>query len=188
MSDAFLQLTINQYVPPFVRSNQLKTTILKSLFFVAMVTGLSATAQAEQQLLRDQHVISDQTLSGPTYVQEYKAITEVLNKYIEGCKQAKSSIMKPAFSKNATMFSVGDDGKLVGGPIQGLFNGIDKDFRPSPDAQAAITRIEIVGSAASARIDANDMSGISFTDFFHLLKVEGKWTVVSKIFYTHPNQ
>jgi len=26
------------------------------------------------------------------------------------------------------------------------------------------------------------MSGISFTDFFQLLKVEGKWTVVSKIF------
>ncbi|ANS43111.1 nuclear transport factor 2 family protein [Serratia inhibens] len=67
------------------------------------------------------------------------------------------------------------------------FDGIDKDFRPSPNAQAVIARIEIVGTAASARIDANDMSGISFTDFFHLLKVEGKWTVVSKIYYTHPN-
>ncbi|MGF6170535.1 hypothetical protein M2426_004150 [Pseudomonas moraviensis] len=29
------------------------------------------------------------------------------------------------------------------------------------------------------------MSGISFTDFFHLLKVDGKWAVVSKIFHTH---
>ncbi|RYE68447.1 MAG: nuclear transport factor 2 family protein, partial [Oxalobacteraceae bacterium] len=65
------------------------------------------------------------------------------------------------------------------------FEGIDKDFRPSPDATAAITRIEIVGTTASARIDANDMSGISFTDFFHLLKVDGKWTVISKIFHTH---
>ncbi|RON23883.1 nuclear transport factor 2 family protein [Pseudomonas lini] len=126
-------------------------------------------------------------MSKPTYVQEYQAITEVLNKYIEGCKQANSSIMKPAFSQNATMYSVGADGKLVGGAIQSLFDGVDKGFRPSPDAQAAIARIEIVGTAASARIDANDMSGISFTDFFHLLKVEGKWTVVSKIYYTHPN-
>ncbi|WP_223570888.1 nuclear transport factor 2 family protein [Pseudomonas sp. BF-R-26] len=126
-------------------------------------------------------------MSKPTYVQEYQAITEVLNKYIEGCKQANSSIMKPAFSQNATMYSVGADGKLVGGAIQSLFDGVDKGFRPSPDAQATIARIEIVGTAASARIDANDMSGISFTDFFHLLKVEGKWTVVSKIYYTHPN-
>lgn len=124
-------------------------------------------------------------MSKPTYVEEYQAITEVLDKYIEGCKQAKSSIMKPAFSEQATMFSVDGDGKLAGGAIPILFSGIDKDFRPSPDAKTAITRIEIVGTAASARIDANDMSGIAFTDFFHLLKVDGKWTVISKIFQTH---
>lgn len=124
-------------------------------------------------------------MSKPTYVQDYQAITEVLNKYIEGCKQAKSNIMKPAFNDQATMFNVDGDGKLAGGAIQGLFDGIDEGFYPCPDAPAAITRIEIVGTAASARIDANDMSGICFTDFFHLLKVDGKWTVISKIFHTH---
>ncbi|MFL1389994.1 nuclear transport factor 2 family protein [Pseudomonas tritici] len=129
--------------------------------------------------------LSSKTVSKATYVEDYQAITEVLNKYIEGCKQAKSSIMKPAFNEHATMYSVGADGKLDGGAIPILFEGIDKNFRPSPDAQAAITRIEIVGNAASARIDANGMSGLSFTDFFQLLKVEGKWTVVSKIFQTH---
>ncbi|WP_421557618.1 nuclear transport factor 2 family protein [Pseudomonas canadensis] len=130
-------------------------------------------------------VLSSKTVSKATYVEDYQAITKVLNKYIEGCKQAKSSIMKPAFNEHATMYSVGADGKLDGGAIPILFEGIDKNFRPSPDAQAAITRIEIVGNAASARIDANGMSGLSFTDFFQLLKVEGKWTVVSKIFQTH---
>jgi hypothetical protein len=82
-------------------------------------------------------------------------------------------------------FRMGADGKLAGGAIHKLFDGIDKDFRPSPEAQSAIVRIEIVGTAASARIDTNDVSGFCFTDFFHLLKVEGKWTVVSKIFHTH---
>jgi hypothetical protein len=124
-------------------------------------------------------------MTKPTYVQEYKAITEVLNKYNDGCNQADSSIMKPAFSDQATMFSVGADGKLAGGAIQNLFDGIDRDFRPSPEAQGAIVRIEIVGTAASARIDANDVSGFCFTDFFHLLKIEGKWIVISKIFHLH---
>ena len=124
-------------------------------------------------------------MNEPTYVEEYQAITEVLNRYIDGCKQAKSGIMKPAFSEQATMFSVDGDGKLAGGAISILFEGIDKGFRPSPDAPAAIVRVEVVGTAASARIDANNMSGISFTDFFHLLKVDGKWTVISKIFHTH---
>ena len=124
-------------------------------------------------------------MSKPTYVPDYQAIVETLNKYNEGCKQAKSSIMKPAFNEKATMFSVDGDGQLAGGAIQALFDGIDSVFRPSPDAQSAIVRIDIVGTAASARIDTNDVSGFCFTDFFHLLKVEGRWTVISKIFHTH---
>jgi hypothetical protein len=118
-------------------------------------------------------------MNKPTYVQEYKAIVGVLNKYNDGCKQAKSSIMKPAFSEQATIFGVGADGKLTGGAIQALFDGIDSGFRPSPEAQSAIVDIDIVGSAASARIDTNDVSGFCFTDFFNLLKVDGKWTVAS---------
>lgn len=161
----------------------MKVTSMMSLFFVALISGLGATAQAND--LPSDGQVSSKAFSSPTYVEEYLAITEVLNKYIEGCKQAKSSVMKPAFNEHATMYSVGADGKLAGGAIPILFDGIDKDFHPSPHAKAAITRIEIVGTAASARIDANDMSGIAFTDFFHLLKVEGKWTVISKIFQTH---
>ncbi|WP_312937143.1 nuclear transport factor 2 family protein [Stutzerimonas nitrititolerans] len=125
-------------------------------------------------------------MSKPTYVQEYQAIVEVLNQYNEGGKQAKSSIMKPAFSEQATIFGVDAEGKLVGGPIKGLFDTIDNPpFRPSPEAQGVIVKIDIVGAAASARIDTNDISGFCFTDFFNLLKVEGKWTVISKIYHTH---
>lgn len=124
-------------------------------------------------------------MSNPAYVQEYNAIVDVLNKYNEGGKQAKSSIMKPAFSEQATIFGLDAQGGLAGGPIQGLYDTIDTAFRPSPEAKAVIARIDIVGTAASARIDTNDISGFCFTDFFHLLKVDGKWTVVSKIYHTH---
>ncbi|TFW44248.1 hypothetical protein E4T65_07050 [Pseudomonas fluorescens] len=162
----------------------MKVISIKQLFIWVLISTFGAMAQAENAPGGPQ-VLSSKTVSKATYVEDYQAITEVLNKYIEGCKQAKSSIMKPAFNEHATMYSVGADGKLDGGAIPILFEGIDKNFRPSSDAQAAITRIEIVGNAASARIDANGMSGLSFTDFFQLLKVEGKWTVVSKIFQTH---
>ena len=49
----------------------------------------------------------------------------------------------------------------------------------------AIVKVDIAGTAASARIDTNDISGFCFTDFFNLLKVEGKWIVISKIYHTH---
>lgn len=124
-------------------------------------------------------------MNKPTYVQEYSEIVTVLNRYNEGCKQARSDIMRPAFSDQATIFGVGQDGKLTGGAIQHLFDGIDSAFRPSPEARNSIVHVEIVGTAASARIDTNDVSGFCFTDFFHLLKVQGSWTVVSKIYHTH---
>lgn len=124
-------------------------------------------------------------MSNPTYVQEYDAIVEVLNQYNEGGKQANSSIMKPAFSDRATIFGVDASGELAGGPIQGLFDTIDTAFRPSPEARAAVSRIDIVGTAASARVDTDDISGFRFTDFFNLLKVDGRWIVVSKIYHTH---
>ncbi|MCA6924638.1 nuclear transport factor 2 family protein [Pectobacterium versatile] len=124
-------------------------------------------------------------MTDTTYVQDYNAIVDVLNQYNEGGKQAKSEVMKPAFSDQATIFGVDGDSNLTGGPIQGLFDIIDTAFRPSPEAKAAIVRVDIVGTAASARIDTDDISGFRFTDFFNLLKVNGRWTVVSKIYHTH---
>ncbi|MBD9561715.1 MULTISPECIES: nuclear transport factor 2 family protein [unclassified Pseudomonas] len=124
-------------------------------------------------------------MSNLTYVQEYNAIVDVLNQYNEGGAKADSALMKPAFNEQATMFGVDGD-KLVGGAIQNLYDVIDTAFRPSPEAKAAIVRIDIVGTAASARVDTDNVSGFRFTDFFNLLKVEGKWTIVSKIYHTHP--
>ncbi|KKO61903.1 putative lumazine-binding protein [Janthinobacterium sp. KBS0711] len=120
-----------------------------------------------------------------TYVQDYQAIVAVLNQYNAGGAQADSSIMRPAFSGEATIFGVDGEDKLTGGPIEGLFEIIDSAFRPSPQAKAAIARIDIVGTAASARVDTDDISGFRFTDFFNLLKVQGEWTIVNKIYHTH---
>ena len=125
-------------------------------------------------------------MSNPTYVEEYTAIVEVLSQYNEGGAKADSALMKPAFNEQATIFGV-DEGKLTGGAIQKLYDVIDNAFHPSPNAKAAIARIDIVGTAASARIDTDNVSGFCFTDFFNLLKVEGKWTIVSKIYHTHPS-
>ena len=89
-------------------------------------------------------------MNKPTYVPEYQAIVEVLNKYNEGCKQAKSSIMKPAFSEQATMFSVDGNGKLTGGPIQTLFDGIDSALRQAR-ATAGDLDVKIGGGVSTVR-------------------------------------
>ena len=125
-------------------------------------------------------------MTNPTFVDDYNAIVAVLSQYNEGGAKAESAIMKPAFHEKATVFGV-ENGNLAGGPIQGLYDTVDSTFRPSPEAKAAIARIDIVGTAASARVDTDNISGYRFTDFFNLLKVDGQWTVVSKIYHTHPS-
>lgn len=126
-------------------------------------------------------------MSKPTYVSDYQAIATLLtDNYGAGGKQADSKLMQPAFHEKATMYSVGENGELSGGSLaESLFPAIDQHFRPSPDAQAAIAYIDINGTAASARVDTDDLSGYCFTDYFNLLKVNGKWTIVSKIFHTN---
>ncbi|TCT16487.1 putative lumazine-binding protein [Bibersteinia trehalosi] len=122
-----------------------------------------------------------------TYTQDYKAIEDLLlNQYSEGGKQANSEIMKPAFDAVATMYSVDEKGTLAGGAVTDtLFPTIDDHFKPSENPVVAIAYIDITGTAASARVDTDNLSGYGFTDYFNLLKVNGKWTIVSKIFHTH---
>lgn len=160
-------------------------TLFKTLLLAGIISGMGPAVHAAEAR-REGQVVVIQANGKPAYVHEYHAIVEVLNKYIDGCKQAKSSIMKPAFSDKATIFSVDANGKLTGGAIQELFDAIDKPpFHPSPKAQSVIVKVDIVGTAAIARVDSNDVSGFSFSDFFQLLKVNGKWTIISKIFHTH---
>jgi hypothetical protein len=123
-------------------------------------------------------------MTKPTYVRDHDAIVEVLSKYLEGNATASSAAMKPAFHEKATIFGV--SGRDVFGPeIQKLYDLVDT-LPQSPNARTAIARIDIAGTAASARVDSNDVAGDSFTDFFNLLKIDDRWTIVSKIYYTHP--
>ena len=69
--------------------------------------------------------------------------------------------------------------------IEALYQGVDTTFRPSPEARSVFAYIDINNTAASARVDSNDMSGLRFTDYFKLLKIDGKWTIVSKIYHTN---
>lgn len=48
------------------------------------------------------------------------------------------------------------------------------------------TSIDVVGTAASVRLDTDNWTGHRFTDFFTLVKFDGQWKVLSKAFCLHP--
>jgi len=115
---------------------------------------------------------------------EYDAVTETVHHYIDGAKTGKGATMKPAFHEDATVFGyVGPD--LFGGPIQKLYDWNDQNGAAT-DLQARIASVDLVGSAAVVRLELYDWTGHRFTDLFTLLKVDGQWKIMNKIFYLHP--
>ena len=110
-----------------------------------------------------------------------KAIEEVVGKYIEGGRAADSSIMKPAFHENAQMSGPAEDGAFSG-PIQALYDFVDSNG-PATDLDMRIVSITISDErAASVVLHADPWHGKNFTDHFHLLKIDGTWKIMSKIY------
>ena len=110
-----------------------------------------------------------------------KAIEEAIGKYIEGGRAADSSIMKPVFHENAQMSGPEEDGAFSG-PIQALYDYVDSNG-PAPDLEMRIVNITVSDErAASVVLHADHWHGKNFTDHFHLLKIDGTWKILSKIY------
>lgn len=115
---------------------------------------------------------------------EHDAIAKVVQLYIEGAKSGCGSDMKPAFHKEATIFGyIGPD--LFAGPIQKLFDWNDENG-PATGLQTRIASIDLAGTAATVRLELNDWTGHRFTDLFTLLKMNGEWKIMNKVFHLHP--
>ncbi len=114
---------------------------------------------------------------------EYDVIADVVQHYIDGGKSGKGDDMKPAFHEDATVFGyVGAD--LFAGPIQKLFAWND-DNGAATELRVRIASIDVVGTVATVRLELDNWTGYRFTDMFTLLKVDGEWKIMNKVFHLH---
>ena len=117
-------------------------------------------------------------------VSEHEMIAKAIQPYIDGAKSGRGDDMKPAFHEDATIFGyAGDD--LFAGPIQRLYDWND-DNGPATELQARIATIDVVGTVATVRLELENWSGHRYTDMFTLLKVDGEWKILNKVFHLHP--
>ncbi len=118
-----------------------------------------------------------------THADETKMIESTIQHYINGAKSGKGDEMKPAFHEDATIFGyIGND--LFEGPIKKLFDWNDENG-PATDLVARIANIDIEGSIATVRLESDNWTGHKFTDFFTLLKINGEWKIMNKVFHLH---
>ena len=116
-------------------------------------------------------------------VNEHGAITKAVQHYIDGAKSGSGDDMKPAFHKDATIFGYAG-AELFGGPIQQLFDWSDESG-PAAELQARIASIDVVDTVAIVRLELDKLAGSRYTDLFTLLKVDGAWKIMNKVFHLH---
>ena len=51
--------------------------------------------------------------------------------------------------------------------------------------QGRITSIDLVETVATVRLELDNWTGHRFTDLFTLLKVDGEWKIMNKVFHLH---
>ncbi len=116
-------------------------------------------------------------------VSEYGVIEKTIQPYLDGARSGKGEDMKPAFHKDATIFGyAGPD--LFAGPIQQLFDRNDENG-PATGLKARIASIDLIDTVATVRLELDNWTGSRFTDLFTLLKVDGKWKIMNKVFHLH---
>ncbi len=115
---------------------------------------------------------------------EQDGIHQAINFYIDGLREGSVETLKQAFHTQATMCGyLGETLMVV--PIQGLYDFValhDAPAKTGEPFEASVAAIEVAGSGASARIIEKSYQGFDFTTFFQLLKIDGRWWIVGKVF------
>ena len=111
-------------------------------------------------------------------------IRQLMHIYAKGARNGNNDTLRPIFHELATICGyVGPD--LFAGPIE-MFYDWHSENGPAADAQFDEPAIDMEGTTASVRIEIHNWTGHRFTDFFTLVKIDGHWQILSKVFYLHP--
>ena len=114
---------------------------------------------------------------------DVEAITSVLSAYAEAGRRGDAEMMARVFRETAVIHGfIG--GERGAGPIQLLYDWSGSN-PPATGLSVTIAGIDVAGTVATVRLEANDWLGHRFTDQFTLLKENGAWTITSKVFHTH---
>jgi Putative lumazine-binding len=125
-------------------------------------------------------------MSSNTYAAEYDQVVKTVQLYIEGCKQGKSELMRPAFHTDAGFFGYAGGELALGQPF--LFEWVDKNG-PSPHLRPRFVSVDILESIAAVRLEVDGWSGalagpdVCMSDIFTLLKTPDGWKIIQKAFH-----
>ena len=114
------------------------------------------------------------------------AIRATIGKYEAGMRAGSIDTLRSAFHEQAIMSGyLGDQLMIV--PIQGLYDFVASNPAPAASGEpfgVEVRSIHVAGNTAVAVIAEHSYLGFEFIDSFQMLKIDGQWTIISKVFTT----
>lgn len=111
------------------------------------------------------------------------AIRQTVQHYFDGGRNRDSLALRKAFHPEARMLFA-REGKLVVVPIGEYITRVGSEkLEPGEvdSTQRKVVSVDVVGDAAVAKLELK-RAGALLTDYMSLLKVDGRWLIVNKIF------
>lgn len=113
---------------------------------------------------------------------DLELVKETVQNYLDGGTYGDTAKMAKVFHPTAFMKFVDvKTGEFRDVPIARYLENGKANAGKKIDRTTKILNIDITGTAAQAKIEL-DMPTTKLTDYFNLLKINGEWKVVSKIF------
>ena len=126
-------------------------------------------------------------LAVPGYSQtsEKDAVRVPLENYIKGHATGDGEYMRKAFHTEGNLIFI-RDGKYTTRSFADYIAGFTgKPAEDESNRKRSIDLIDVSGNAASAKIIL-DYPTARLIDYMSLLKIDGEWKIVNKIFYAEP--
>jgi len=140
--------------------NQITRLFLMFFLFTLAFSSLSAQSKAEKA-----------------------ALEKTLLNYLEGGTDGDTTRLIAAFHPSASMkFVDNKTGEFKDVPIVTYLENAKKNAGKKSDRKTKILSYDIDGTAAQAKVEIDFGTGM-FHDYFNLLKINGEWKIVSKIFF-----
>jgi hypothetical protein len=113
---------------------------------------------------------------------ETEAIRQSLQYYLDGHATGDPEVMAQAFHPSARLQFI-RDGAVAIRPLESYLGGMrGEPAADESERERRVVMIDYEGTAAVAEIEL-DYPGAVITDYMQLLKVDGEWKIVNKIFH-----
>jgi len=103
-----------------------------------------------------------------------------LSEYVQSAIIGDSARMKSVMHENAQIYGF-LEGELFAGPMQLLYDYVDERDGASTLKWNA-TLVDETDGVGIARVLIENWHGHDFTDYFTLLKIDGNWKIMNKVF------